>query len=305
MFRYLFIYILSFSLLYADLNMTDIDEYHDNFAEWLVNTSDVIDSYFIESNSTTHSKTHAELKASYAFENSQKSKYALQLKVSINLPRLQDRLRIVFEDATSDDELYDGTRLNNNYEHLENQSYSFRLEYFDYIIKQFRVVMGVGTRFKKSSLQPYLNMKVKYKIEDSSEHKERLFNRFRYYSNGDIENTTLLKSLYILNDNFFFSLRNSFRYRNWTSKRDIVNSASFVRLLRKKEQVSIGLSVISKQDKSNIYVDYYQLYHSYRNLLYKDWVYYEIIPSILKRRENNYYDSYRFMFNIGVVFDKY
>ncbi|NOZ90698.1 MAG: hypothetical protein GXO60_05355 [Epsilonproteobacteria bacterium] len=284
--------------------MTDIDEYHDNFAEWLVNTSDTLDNYFIDSNKTTHSKTYAEVKTSCAFENSQKSEYALRLKIRINLPKLQDKLRIVFEDATSDDELYDGTKLNNNYEHLENQSYSFRLEYFNYIIKKFRIIMGVGARFKKFNLQPYLNMKVKYKIEDTPEHKESFFNRFRYYSDGDIENTTLLKSLYILDNNFFFTLNNSFRYRNWTSKRDIVNDASFVRLLRKKEQVSIGASITSKQEKSNIYVEYYQLYHSYRNLLYKDWVYYELLSSVLKRRENDYHDSYRFMFNIGAVFGK-
>ncbi len=296
--------ILPLSILYADLEMSDIDNYHDSFANWLVDASDAIDDYFIDSNTTTHSRTYAEIKTSCAFEQSQKSEYAIRLKLHINLPKLQDKLRVVFEDSTSDDELYDATNLNNNYKHLEEQSYSLRLEYFDYVIKRFRVTMGAGTRFKKTDLEPYFNIKLKYKIDDTKEHKEIFYNRFRYYTNTDIENTTLLKSLYRLEDNLFFIVRNSFRYRNWTSKNLFVNDASFNFILRKREQVSIGASLTNQQEKTNIYVDYYQMYASYKNLLYKNWVYYELVYSILNRRENNYDNSYRFMFNIGVVFGK-
>jgi len=304
MFKSIFLMILPLSILYADLEMSDIDNYHDSFANWLVDASDAIDDYFIDSNTTTHSRTYAEIKTSCAFEQSQKSEYAIRLKLHINLPKLQDKLRVVFEDATSDDELYDATNLNNNYKHLEEQSYSLRLEYFDYVIKRFRVTMGAGTRFKKTDLEPYFNIKLKYKIDDTKEHKEIFYNRFRYYTNTDIENTTLLKSLYRLEDNLFFIVRNSFRYRNWTSKNLFVNDASFNFILRKREQVSIGASLTNQQEKTNIYVDYYQMYASYKNLLYKNWVYYELVYSILNRRENNYDNSYRFMFNIGVVFGK-
>jgi|GEM_PF-1628824 len=303
-FFYIFIFIsISVHTAYAEFNTTALDKYHDDLCYWLVDTSNSIDNYLIESNSTTSSDTFAELKTSFAIENTRASEYAIRLRLRLNLPKFQKKLRVVFEDEASDDALYDGTVLNSDY-HLEDKNYFLRLEYFNYMVKQLNITSGGGIRFRKSSLHPYLNVKAKYKLFSSEREKLMMANRFRYYINGDIEDILSLNRLYTLNETLYYRFKNTLRYRDWESSKKIVNSVSLLKVLGTGVQASLGLALMSEWEDRSIEARYYQLYGTYRNLLYKDWIYYEFSPALLRREENNFNNSYRFMVNIGMIFKK-
>jgi hypothetical protein len=300
--RYIFsslIILLTFS--HAEFDSKVLDKYHDDISFWLVDTSNTLDDYLTESNSTQTSKTHAEVQTSFAVESTQPNEYAIRLKLRLDLPKIRKQLRVVFEDATSDDTLYDGTVLNSDY-HIEEKSYYLRFDYFKYIKKELNLSAGAGVRFRKSSLHPYINIKAKYHLHKSDKEKVLLSNRFRLYVDGDIENITAFRRLWTIGDSLYYTFNNTFRYRSWENSQKIVNGASFVKSFGLVERATIGASLVSELENKSIQGNYYSLYINYKNLLYKDWVYYELNPSLMRREENHFNTSYRFMVNLGVLF---
>lgn len=109
--------------LYADENLTLLDEYRDSLCDILVDTSNSIDSYFVDDNSTESSTTRAELIHSFAMENRQSFEKDIRLRLRLNLPKIQKNLRLVFEDETEDNTLYDSTKLTNQHLNEKNIIY--------------------------------------------------------------------------------------------------------------------------------------------------------------------------------------
>jgi hypothetical protein len=299
---YLFLYFLiAVSTLKADFNTTILDKYHDSLCQILVEGSNRVDDYFIDANSTTESKTEAELKTSFAIESGKESEYAVRLRVRLNLPKLERRFRLIFEDEDSDNIFYDGTSLNSQYK-LENRNYFLRLDFFNEVIEKIDVTSGIGVKFKQLNLYPYFNLKAKYIIDDKN---SVISNRFRLYSSGDFENTLNLNRVDYFSRSVYIFYRNFLRYRSWTYNSSIVNSISATKILSNSRELSMGFALTSELDVLKPYIRHRQLYLAYRDLLYKKWLYYELSPSLLWREENDYKRSYRFMINIGLKFKKY
>ncbi|SFV65729.1 hypothetical protein MNB_SV-12-239 [hydrothermal vent metagenome] len=280
-----------------------MDRYRDELSTWLVDSSNSIDNYFIEANGTATSTTYAELKTSFALESGRSSEYAIRLRLRLNLPKVQEKLRVVFEDSDSDDDFYDSTKLDND-RYLDKKDYYLRLEYFNYIINKLSFSLSGGVKLNRLDIYPYVNLKVKYNVDSSDNNKRVVSNRFRYYINEDIEDIISYNILYPLEESFYCTVRNSVRYRNWQDYQQIVNSISFVKSIEKNRYLSVGASLLNELEDIDLTLQYPKIYSTYRGKLYKEWIYYELTPSILWRKENDYHESYRFMVSIGMIFKK-
>ncbi len=295
--KFLYLLILS-SLLFGDFNTTILDIYHDKLSQILVESSNSVDDYFIETHSIKKSKTQAELKTSFAVESNRESEYALRFRLRINLPKIQKKFRLFFEDEDSDNIFYDGTKLDNRYR-VNNKSYFLRLDFFDYIFKKIDFTSGFGVKFRKFNLYPYVNLKVKYLFEN----RDFIANsRFRLYSDGKFENAVTLSKIEHLKKNIYILYRNFFKYKDRTNSTTIINSISMTKIISHKQELTTGVSFASRLDALKAYLSYQQLYIAYREIFYKNWLYYEVSPSILWREENNFDSSYRCMFNLGMKF---
>jgi hypothetical protein len=285
--------------LNAEFNASVLDKYREDLTQILIDTTNSIDDYFIDTNISKKNKTEAEIKTSFAMETGQKSEYAMRVKLKISLPKIQNRLRLIFEDEDSDDLLYDGTKLDNQYK-VDGKNYFLRLDYFTYVKKRFKLTSGVGVKFRKFILHPYLNLKGRYLFDNNI----IASNRFRIYTDTEYEDTFSLNKIIYHNNSIYTIFRNSFKYKSKTGNTDISNGVSATKVFNKMENMGVGLSFASRLKRLKSYFIYPQLYLSYRGKLYKNWIYYELNPSILWREENGYDSSYRFMFNIGMKFKK-
>jgi hypothetical protein len=294
--------IFFFSLLNGKEDINLFDEYHDSLCKVLVNTSNSIDDYFIEDkNNSLSSTTHAEFSTSFAKETYFGMEKDVRFRLRLNLPKIQENLRLVFEDENSDNLLYDGTTLNN--QDLEDKRYYLRVEAFSYFKDSLNMKLGGGVRFRNGNLVPYLNINSKYELYDENNHKAQLFNRFRYYSDGEIENNFEFNTLYALYDDVYLTWNNNFHYRSEEKFETLFNDLSLVHFFNKKQQVDFGLGISSYVDNFEKFsVDYYYLHSSYHHVFYKNLVYYELAPSILKRNINGFKTSYRFLVNFGIYF---
>jgi hypothetical protein len=301
----LFLSLLLAVSLMAEENVTstNIDHYHDTMCQFLVNTSHSIDDYFIEGNTTELSKTRAEFSTSYAIEGHQKDQQDIRLRLRLNLPKIQKNLRLVFEDETNDDALYDGTTLNDQTT-LQNKRYYLRLDYFNYVKEKFNMVLGGGVRIRHSNLVPYLNFRSNYDVYQDTKIKSQFYNRFRFYSDGEIENIFEFNSIYTLNPSLYATWRNQLSYERSSRFQTLLNDVTLIQVLDDRKQLQGGVGVVSSFNQfKNANIDYYHLHGLYQHIFYKNWMYYQLAPSILWRETNNFNVSYRFMVNFGILFN--
>jgi hypothetical protein len=302
--RKIFILSVLFSKIYAQTNMEILEEYRDELCTILVNTSNSIDDYFIDDDSHhLQSKTYAKFSTSVAMESHQKFEHDMRLRLRLNLPKIQKNLRIVFEDENNDNSLYDRTTLND--EKLRDKSYYLRVEYLKLIKKKFNFGLGVGLRVRQGNLVPYLNFRSRYNLFKNESFKSVLRNRFRYYSDGEIEDTFEFNNLYIFDSSVYAILRNQLSYSNKDNDESTYHDLSLIKKLTKKKKLSVGMGVRSNLVHFKEYaVEYYHIHTLYHHLFYKNWLYYQVAPSALWRENNNFSISYRLMLNFGILFKK-
>jgi len=303
-FTKLYILIILFSQLYAKSNMEILEEYHDELSTVLVNVSNSIDDYFIEDNSSSlKSKTYAKFSSSIAMEGNQKIEKDMRLRLRLNLPKIQKNLRIIFEDDNYDNSFYDRTTLNN--EKLKDKSYYLRLEYLKLVKKKFNLGLGLGLRVRQGNLVPYLNFRSRYDVFKNETFKSLFRNRFRYYSDGEQEDVLEFNNLYIFDDSVYTILQNELSYSNKDSYELAYHDLSLIKKLSDKKQLSVGMGIRSGLVNFKDYnIEYYHIHTLYHYTFYKNWLYYEVSPSVLWRESNNFNISYRLMLNFGILFKK-
>lgn len=288
--------------LLAKNNMPTIDKYHDVLCQILVDTSNDIDNYFVEGNSTKSSTTRAELSNSFAIENHQNIEKDIRLRLRLSLPRIQKNLHLIFEDETKDNSLYDGTRLSN--ERLEEKKYYLRLEYLKFVKEKLNIAFAGGVRIRHVNLIPYANIRFSYNLYDKESVNSSFYNRFRYYSDGVIEDTFEFDIKYSIDDLVDLFLRNELSYSNKYQFQTAINDISLIKNLNNEKQIGVGFGVVSElKNFKDPHIDYAHFHLLFHHMFYKDWIYYQVAPSLLWRESNEFKSSYRVMINFGILFD--
>ncbi|CAA6805802.1 MAG: Unknown protein [uncultured Sulfurovum sp.] len=292
--------LLFLSFLHAENNTSVFDVYHNNLCKVLVNTSNSIDNYFVDDNRTNESsETYAEFSTSMAQESHMGLEKDVRFRLRLNLPKIQKNLRLIFEDDSSDNLLYDGTTLNDR--HLDSKEYYLRLEYLNYVKDTFNMRMGGGVKIRRGNLVPYFNIRSRYELHKEGKSKGEFFNRFRYYTDGEIENNLEFNSLYTIADDFYAIWSNILYHSNEDPYETLANDITMVSIFNEKQHIRYGLGISNHIKKfEDMNVDYYYLHGVFHHVFYKHWAYYEVAPSILQRDINNFKTSYRLLLKFGI-----
>jgi len=239
---------------------------------------------------------------SFAIENHQKFEKDLRLRLRLSLPKIQKNLHLIFEDESNDNTLYDSTKLTN--QHIDEKRYYLRLEYFYLVKKKLNMAFAGGVRIRHSHLVPYLNISSRYDLYDKGYLNSELYNRFRYYTDGEIEDSFEFNTKYKVNDSLNVFWKNQLSYSNKEEFQNIINDVSWIKILNDKKQLSVGIGVVSSLTNfKKINIDYVHIHGLFHHVFYKDWIYYQVAPSILWRESNEFKTSYRYMMNFGILFN--
>ena len=302
--RILIILSLLLNMVSAKSQMELLEEYHDELCNILVDTSNSIDDYFIDSNeSKLRSTTYAEFSTSVAMEANQKFERDVRLRLRLSLPKIQKNLRLIFEDENNDNSLYDRTTLND--EKLIDKSYYLRVEYFKFIRKKFNLALGAGLRVRQGNLVPYVNLRSRYDLYKDNHIKSSFYNRLRFYSDGETEDILEFNNIYTFDASVYAILRNQLSYSNNKFYEIAYHDLSLIKELNEKRQLRVGMGIRSNlKNFKNYNIDYYHIHTLFHHLFYKKWLYYQVAPSVLWREENGFDISYRLMLNFGIYFKK-
>jgi len=288
-------------LLFSDSSTSILDEYRNRVSQILIDTSNTIDCFFIENNDSVSSNTHAEFRTSLAKENYLKLEKDIRFKIRVDLPKIKKRLKLIIEDEHSDDALYDETRLQNDA--IKDRQYYIRLEFLTAEFKNFKSKLSSGIRLRSEHIIPYVNHYANYKIYESEKLQSNFSNHFRFYTDGELEDYLDLSTVYKYSKALSGVWRNTLRYDE-TPFQTFFMDYSFLYTFNSKKRVTLGLGVtdIIKNFKDSK-IDSYNLHASFFHLFHKNWMYYEVSPSILKRESNEYKVSYRLFLNFGIYFN--
>jgi len=300
--RIIVLVLLFLSSLSAEYNMTVLDKYHDNLCHILVDTSNRIDNYFVEDNCTESSTTRAEIINSFAIENRLGLEKDLRLRLRLSLPKIQKNLRLVFEDETNDNSLYNSTKLTN--QHIDEKRYYLRLEYLKFVKESLNIAFAGGVRIRNSHLIPYANVRSSYDLYKKKKVESKLYNRLRFYTDGEVEDIFEFNTKYDVSDSVDFYWRNQLSYSNSEEFQTLINDVTWIKNLNDKEEVGAGLGLVSNLTNFKTSdTDYIHLHVMFHHTFYKDWIYYQVAPSVLWRANNDFKTSYRYMMNFGFLFN--
>ena len=282
-----------------------IDEYRNQFSNLLVNTMSDIDNFLTDSNRTICNDTHAELSTSIAKESRLDLEEDIRFRVRVNLPKVQKHLKLYIEDEDSDNILYNETQLQQDklQDNLQNKRYYVRLEFLKFDIKGLTNRLSGGVRIRSHTLVPYANYRSNYKLYEDKKFKSGISNNFRLYTDGGLEDYLSFNTLYNFSNSLRGVWRNIFRYDE--SPIEVFDSDySFLYKLDRTKEVSLGFEVVdSIKNFGRSKIDNVNLHSSFFHIFHKDWMYYEVSTYMLKRKENNYENSYRLFLNLGIYFN--
>jgi len=309
--KYLIIFFFLLSL-HADSNVSDIfdsiyDEYQHSFSKSLHLYSENLDRYISSSDEEVTydddtQKTSLDMAPFVTLEDRRDPQFRFKFRASIKLPRLSKLLKLSLEDFSQSDSIDDyGSQAGNN---NNGNDYLLGLEYFSYDKNLALVRFGAGIKTNKGNIDPYVSLTLrKYFYLD--EWHLTLYEKLRYFLNIHVDNRIEANLGYFIDATTKFRFINSYRYRDEESTHEFTNILRIHKLLSDKKNIYADLNIYSYEDYQNRFdISYYKVGIHYYYRFYKNWIYYEVEPSLMFRVENEYKPTARIFLSIGVLFGK-
>ena len=283
-----------------------IDKTHKLLSGWVYDTSNSLDLLFSREDVSSVGSNNSYLDLSFDsfFEENRATKYRLNAKLRLKLPRTQKRWDLIFEDY-KDTLSIDTQNSSNAQDAIKNNSYILGVQ--SSFLKSSLADFKVGTGIHFSGILPdfYLSLYLNRQFLRNGylfdvENQLRYFVRKRF---DDICSATLSKAL---SENFRIMLYNGYHYsEDKNNLNEVTNSLILQQYIGRKSALEYHLSMYSLSDRDREFKsDYYLIGATYKRYFYKNFAYYKIDPGIIFRRENNFNSSLRFVLQVGLFFGK-
>lgn len=284
-----------------------IESQRDKLSQWIYDTSNTMDIYFSGSRieATDTKSTYIDTSVGIETETYQPTRFRYNIKAYVNLPRTFDKLRLVVEDYRTDDSI-DGGAQGNLRDAVDENQYTIGLQYLGYTSEYANVNFTGGLRFSKYRPDPFLSMRMRRSIYLPAQWELWLYNDLRYFVYRKLDNRSELRLGRVVNEVIRFEWFNSYRYQQTSHQSELISGLTLTQLRPRKMGYRYSASIYcADNDTQNFRLEYYNLSIFFRHMVYKNWIYYEVGPSLLWRYQNNFKPSTRLAFNFGIIFGDY
>jgi hypothetical protein len=162
----------------------------------------------------------------------------------------------------------------------------------------------IGIRFHRISPDPFLSVgweNTAYFGKSWIYYGDRAY----YYLDRHLDNRLFANYQRRLSERAVFSFENSYRYQEYIQEHQLTHSLVWYRSISQYKFVSPRLTLyVSKAPTHNFTVDYYYAGVRYHDRFYRNWLFYEVEPGLIWRREKGYESGLRCMFRIGITFER-
>ena len=208
-------------------------------------------------------------------------------KFKLDLPTLKKRLKLVIESHTPERETLSETNIDSSLQD-ENPTISTTTGAFKYFFgtaKSWKTSTSVGVRLNRVP-NPFWRMRMKREWNLEHDWNFKTLQRFYYFHDDSWGETTQLifeKPIH----SYFISSKSEAKWRHNERLMEYAQVFSIKKKLSSIRAIKYELGLLYENQPNVIVTDYY-FKTTYRRLLYKDWLFYEVSPELLFPREDSF-----------------
>lgn len=296
MFKKLF-KILLLLFLYLQIHANDMEknvnqnifiETRDYISDYLIYFSDNLDYFITKEKKTRKNKSLIKLSLSIIKEEKKNIDNDQTLKISIRLPNTERKLKIIIID--------------NKKKKKESKDKSVELEYSLISDVQNSLYAKVGLKIK-SNLERYITLKYKLSYILNHNIRSNFIQDFTYSSDEKFTSTSSIDFIKYIKYPFYIKSYNEFKWGQVKEENQFFYSLSLFQKLKYKDYITYEINTTKDNFNNHISTKDYQISFTYRSYI-KEWLYYEIIPKIIYKKENNFSPVNQIRFNFSMSFNE-
>ncbi|MCG8673592.1 MAG: hypothetical protein MI867_29660 [Pseudomonadales bacterium] len=233
-------------------------------------------------------KSFARLRFSGTFEEGESVTDNTELKFRLSLPATQRKLRLVIENDPDDDEtLEDKNRPSSSDENSTDEStFTAALQVVNSEMSKWKSKGELGVR-ASTPVNPFVRHTATRRWSLDENWSAKFRQRIAYYKNDGYRANETLNFERRISDDWFFRIKSELEWRETRDSMDAAQVFSFFNRIDDARGVRYSWGTLASSlhhtviDKSYLAIDY-------RQLLYKDWLYLNVIPEVEFPRRDDY-----------------
>lgn len=260
---------------YLEEMLDSTNEYRKYIHHQLVSSAHSIDNYYFEEENhelDDYKNTYALVQLSAFYSDDDKLTFKPKVKLKLKLPRLKDRLNLVFES----DEQRDSTDYVEDHTQNEDNDYNLSLLYNKYLKNSFKFKAKVGIKLH-SKVDPFVKVELKKHWRDIKSFDFILSNSLKQSVEKKLEYTSYFEIVRPINHYFTVHNYNEY-YWNSPNKADseIYNTVYLNQKLDDKNLLTYKIDSNIDNIDTNLKLKRYSAKIKYRHY-FKNWLYTDVV----------------------------
>jgi hypothetical protein len=292
----------------SDLN-NNLDKYHTLVSKWVMDKSDVVDRY-LASKDDNKNLSNTKVSVAYEIGSTSKGKFSnnYDFSLSLNLPRFKDKVNLTLEKVNTYKSLINSKESflsKSDSQTNSDDNYNLGISFSQWSGKKYATHLSGGVRFNsKFLLEPYVGVVSSYNIKSTKKTEINIKNTLRYYLAGEIKDNISSQLLYNYGSDVLLGWLGNFEYTSKSSKQTLTSEFILQKEYSSYNFYRLGFVANAKlthfkNPKKNDFYIYFKYHNKYQN---KDWMFYEITPSVELRKENKYHTTVGLKLKVGATF---
>lgn len=276
--------------------LTPLDSSHNVASRQVTDLANWLDNFFGDDRIYDESqKSHLKLNLLHISEEGYEPRYDAGLQGKLSLPNTQDRLKILFESDSEEDDNADHTVV----EAVEAQEQSLGLRYIQHTSKWFRAHTDVGIRFR-SGFDSFVRFRLRG-VYALGEWQFRAAETIFWRDSTGPGETSRLDIERRLSKDYLFRSTSKATYLDETRQFDMGQDFYLIHTINKHRGViyRAGLTAVSEP---NTHTTGYILSVRLRQQIHRDWLFFEINPKVLYPEDQDFHSRNSLTLKLEVVF---
>lgn len=282
-----------------------LEENRDFFARSVTEIGTGLDQFFSGSTAfEDNNKTYARLRLNLAYRETKGFEFQPEFKFRLSLPATQKNLKLVIENDVDDDPSLERQNRPGSYseEYDDKTRIQAALEFFDEVIAEWDSRFDIGLR-AKAPLNPFLRHRATRLWQLSDIWSSRVRHQLAYYKRDGFRFNEAVYFERLSRNDAFFRTHTEFQWREGYDHMQLIQVLTYYRKLDRERGLEYQLGVVAESMHHTVVSDVYWAL-AYRQLLYKNWLYFDVIPQLSYPRAEDYESRASLTFRLEVLFFK-
>lgn len=283
---------------------------HDSFSSGLLGVAVGMDDFLaggrgseVDQQTEEINGTYFKISFSQRFEKSAEGIAEEKIKLKVDLPRTESRMKLVFDSDPNDQDSLDERNRNVPTEEVrlgDESGATGALSFLLYESKLWRVNPQIGVR-GPLPLEPFARLKLRRTQQLDDNWRMRFRQSFYYFHGDGFGERTQLYFERPINENYYFRNKIEAQWQDETNSFEFAEIFSTTHFLNEKHSINYDIGVIG-ENRPVPRVTSYFVRSTLRKRLYRQWLFASFIPELYFPREEGFELTPSFTLRLEVIF---